>query len=100
MAPGSLSDAGVVANLYPFASEGSTEALTVLHLLIALGGGVLTGFMAMIFQAIGIDVEPFFESWLLPCSASAFCAGADRARASNGGRRTTCRSTPCERRSS
>jgi hypothetical protein len=23
----------------------------------------------MIFQAIGIDVEPFFESWLLPCGA-------------------------------
>src|SRR3712207_1151334 len=26
-------------------------------------------FMAMIFQSIGIDVEPFFESWLLPCGA-------------------------------
>ena len=25
--------------------------------------------MAMIFQAIGVDVEPFFESWLLPCGA-------------------------------
>jgi hypothetical protein len=25
--------------------------------------------MGMIFQAIGIDVEPFFESWLLPCGA-------------------------------
>jgi hypothetical protein len=37
--------------------------------LIALGGGVLTGFMAMIFQAIGIDAEPFIESWLLPCGA-------------------------------
>jgi hypothetical protein len=37
--------------------------------LIALGGGVLTAFMAMIFQAIGIDIEPFFESWLLPCGA-------------------------------
>jgi hypothetical protein len=24
----------------------------------------------MIFQAIGIDVEPFFESWLLPCGAA------------------------------
>jgi hypothetical protein len=38
--------------------------------LIALGGGVLTGFMAMTFQAIGIDIEPFFESWLLPCGAA------------------------------
>jgi hypothetical protein len=99
--------AGVVANVYPFDPEGSTEALTALHLpialwlvvgiayaggrwgqvggrmdfirfsgelfiyyvLIALGGGVLTAFMAMIFQSIGIDVEPFFESWLLPCGA-------------------------------
>jgi hypothetical protein len=100
--------AGVLANVYPFAARGHTEALTALHLpialwlavgiayaggrwsqvagrmdfirfsgelfiyyvLIALGGGVLTGFMAMIFQAIAIDVEPFFESWLLPCGAA------------------------------
>ncbi len=100
--------AAFFANIYPFAPEGSTEILSVLHLpialwlavgityaggrwhqvsgrmdfirfsgelfiyyvLIALGGGVLTGFMAMIFQAIGMDVEPFFESWLLPCGAA------------------------------
>ncbi len=43
--------------------------LFIYYILIALGGGVLTAFMAMIFQAIGIDVEPFFESWLLPCGA-------------------------------
>src|SRR5919206_735563 len=99
--------AAVFANVYPFAPRGSTEALTALHLpialwlavgiayaggrwnqvagrmdfirfsgelfiyyvLIALGGAVLTAFMAMIFQAIGIDVEPFFESWLLPSGA-------------------------------
>jgi hypothetical protein len=99
--------AGVFANVYPFAPNGYTEALTALHLpialllvlgvayaggrwsqvegrmdfirfsgelfiyyvLIALGGAVLTAFMMMIFQAIGIDVEPFFESWLLPCGA-------------------------------
>jgi hypothetical protein len=97
--------AGVFANVYPFVPRGYTEALTALHLpialwlivgiayaggrwgqvagrmdlirfsgelliyyvLIALGGGVLTAFMGMTFQAIGIDVEPFFESWLLPC---------------------------------
>ncbi len=41
--------------------------LFIYYVLIALGGGVLAGFMAMIFQAIAIDVEPFFESWLLPC---------------------------------
>ncbi len=83
--------AGVLANVYPFTPQGSTEVLTVLHLpialwlivgiayaggrwdqvsgrmdfirfsgelfiyyvLIALGGGVLTGFMAMIYQTIG-----------------------------------------------
>jgi hypothetical protein len=44
--------------------------LFIYYVLIALGGGVFTAFMAMIFQAIGIDVEPFFESWLLPCSAA------------------------------
>lgn len=43
--------------------------LLIYYVLIALGGAVLTGFIAMIFQAIGIDVEPFFESWLLPCGA-------------------------------
>jgi hypothetical protein len=99
--------AGVFANVYPFGPDSNTEALTALHVpialwlvvgiayaggrwsqvggrmdyirfsgelfiyyvLIALGGGVLTAFMAMIFQSIGVDVEPFFESWLLPCGA-------------------------------
>jgi hypothetical protein len=99
--------AGVLANVYPFAPGGYTEALTALHLpialwlvvgiayaggrwgqvggrmdfirfsgelfiyyvLIALGGGVLMASMRIIFQSIGIDVEPFFESWLLPCGA-------------------------------
>jgi hypothetical protein len=44
--------------------------LFIYYVLIALGGAVLTAFMAMIFQSIGIDVEPFFESWLLPCGRS------------------------------
>src|SRR5215218_2218744 len=99
--------AGVFANVYPFAPGGYTEALTALHLpialwlvvgiayaggrwgqvggrmdfirfsgelfiyyvLIALGSGVLLASMRIIFQSIGIDVEPFFESWLLPCGA-------------------------------
>jgi len=30
---------------------------------------VLMLFMAMIFQAIGINIGPFFGSWLLPCGA-------------------------------
>jgi hypothetical protein len=100
--------AGVFANVYPFAPRGSTEALTALHLpialwlvvgiayaggrwsqvagrmdfvrfsgelfiyyvLIALGGGVLTGILAMMFSTVGIDVEPFIGSWLLPCGAA------------------------------
>lgn len=99
--------AAVIVNVYPFAPEGYTQALTMLHLpialwllvgvayaggrwgevagrmnfirfsgelfiyyvLIALGGGVLTGFMTLIFQSIGIDVRPFFQSWVLPCGA-------------------------------
>ncbi len=44
--------------------------LFVYYVLIALGGAFLMGFMRVIFQAIGIDVEPFFESWLLPCGAA------------------------------
>lgn len=42
----------------------------IYYVLIALGGGVLTGFMALIFGTIDIDIEPFFESWLLPCGAT------------------------------
>ena len=41
--------------------------LFIYYVLIALGGGVLTGFMGLLFQAIGIDPEPFLVSWLLPC---------------------------------
>jgi hypothetical protein len=43
--------------------------LFIYYVLIALGGGVFTGFMALLFTAIGIDPEPFFQSWLLPCGA-------------------------------
>jgi hypothetical protein len=43
--------------------------LFIYYVLIALGGAVLTAFMVMMFQAIRIDVEPFFQSWLLPCGA-------------------------------
>ncbi len=44
--------------------------LVIYYVLIALGGGVLTAFVALIFRAIGIDIEPYFE-WLLPCGAAA-----------------------------
>jgi hypothetical protein len=45
-------------------------ALFIYYVLIALGGGVFTGFMATIFRAIGINVEWFVTSWLLPCGAA------------------------------
>ena len=99
--------AALFANVYPYGPDGHTEALTALHLpialwlvvgiayaggrwnqvagrmdfirfsgelfiyfvLIALGGGVLMAFTAQIFGSIGIDIESFFESWLLPCGA-------------------------------
>src|SRR5687767_7559659 len=44
--------------------------LFIYYVLIALGGGVLTALMAMIFRAIGINVGPFIASWLLPCGAA------------------------------
>lgn len=47
-----------------------TGELVIYYVLIALGGGVLSGFMALIFEAIGIDIEPFFESWVVPCGAA------------------------------
>ncbi|HEV7694171.1 MAG TPA: permease prefix domain 1-containing protein [Hyphomonadaceae bacterium] len=43
--------------------------LFIYYVLIALGGGVLTAFMLMMFMAAGVNAEPFFESWLLPCGA-------------------------------
>jgi hypothetical protein len=95
------------ANVFPFTTGSDTEALTALHLpialwlavgfayvrgrwfggggrmdfvrfsgelaiyyvLIALGGGVLTGFTMMMFDAIGINAAWFAEGWLIPCGA-------------------------------
>jgi hypothetical protein len=44
--------------------------LFIYYVLIALGGGVLTGFLMMMFRTIGIDAEPYFQSWLVPCGAT------------------------------
>jgi len=44
--------------------------LFIYYVLIALGGAVLTGLMAMTFQSIGVDVEAFFQYWLAPCGAA------------------------------
>jgi hypothetical protein len=43
----------------------------VYFVLMALGGGVLTGFTVGTFAAIGIDSETFVGQWLLPCGAAA-----------------------------
>lgn len=47
-----------------------TGELFLYYVLIALGGAVLTGFVLLIFQTIGIDAEYFVQSWLLPCGAA------------------------------
>lgn len=44
-------------------------ALFIGYVLIALGGAVLCGLTALLFQAIGTDIEPVFEQWILPCGA-------------------------------
>ena len=43
--------------------------LFIYFVLIALGGGLLTAFTAMVFYAIGIEVEYFIQTWLIPCGA-------------------------------
>ena len=52
---------------------GAAEVVSVVSEVIgwiALGGGVLTGFLMMMFQTIGIDAEWFIQSWLIPCGAA------------------------------
>jgi hypothetical protein len=44
--------------------------LAIYYVLIALGGGVLTGFTVMMFQAIGVKVDWFVGGWLVPCGAA------------------------------
>lgn len=46
-----------------------TGEMFIYYVLIALGGGVLMAFTAVIFQAIGVDVERLFEELVLPCGA-------------------------------
>jgi len=43
--------------------------LAIYYVLIALGGGVLTGFTMMMFEAIEMDAEWLAQGWLLPCGA-------------------------------
>jgi hypothetical protein len=100
--------AAALANTFQFGPRSHTEALSALHLpialwllvglayagnrwsqvagrmdfirfsgelfiyfvLIALGGGVLMAFTAMIFSSIGMNPESFFQNWLAPCGAA------------------------------
>ena len=43
--------------------------LAIYYVLIALGGGVLTGFTMMMFKSIGMNAQWFAEGWLIPCGA-------------------------------
>jgi hypothetical protein len=43
--------------------------LFIYYVLIALGGGVLTAFTIMMFEAIGIKAEWMAQQWLIPCGA-------------------------------
>ncbi len=45
--------------------------LAIYYVLIALGGGVFTGFTFMMFSAIGMNPDWFVAGWLLPCGATA-----------------------------
>jgi len=44
--------------------------LAIYYVLIALGGGVLTGFTVMMFQAIDMKADWFVGGWLIPCGAA------------------------------
>ncbi|MEX1103388.1 MAG: permease prefix domain 1-containing protein [Dehalococcoidia bacterium] len=41
----------------------------IYYTLIAFGGAVFSGLTMGVFEAIGIDAEPFVTSWVLPCGA-------------------------------
>jgi hypothetical protein len=43
--------------------------LVIYYVLIALGGGVLTGFTMMMFKAIELNAAWFVGGWLIPCGA-------------------------------
>ena len=44
--------------------------LAIYYVLIALGGGVLTAFTAMMFTAIDLKPDWFIAGWLIPCGAA------------------------------
>ena len=58
-------DDGGRMNFVRFSGE-----LAIYYVLIALGGGVLTAFTFMMFQAIDKNPAWFVAGWLLPCGAA------------------------------
>jgi hypothetical protein len=44
--------------------------LAIYYVLIALGGGVVTGFTVMLFSAIDMNPAWFVGGWLIPCGAA------------------------------
>ena len=44
--------------------------LAIYYVLIALGGGVVTGFTAMLFSAVDMNPASFISGWLIPCGAA------------------------------
>ena len=44
--------------------------LFIYYVLIALGGGVVTGFTVMLFSAIDMEAGWFIGGWLIPCGAA------------------------------
>lgn len=45
--------------------------LFIYFTLMALGGAVISALTLMTFKAVGVNVEPFVQLWLLPCGAVA-----------------------------
>ncbi len=58
-------DDGGRMNFVRFSGE-----LAIYYVLIALGGGVLTGFTLMLFAAIDMKADWFVGGWLIPCGAA------------------------------
>ena len=44
--------------------------LFIYYVLIALGGGVLTAFTILMFEAIGMNAQWMVQGWLIPCGAA------------------------------
>ncbi len=71
-AGGRWSDPAARMNFVRFSGE-----LAIYYVLIALGGGMLTGLTVGLFSFIGVDAEWFAREWMLQCGAvGAFIVGA------------------------